>query len=1076
VASRSTALRVILEGDSTHLEKVLGRVDKLSESTFGRIAKYAAGAAAGYASIGAAKDAVQTTTELAHATHQLHANFGLATKSAGEWTAIMKSRGTDEQRLAMSFKQFSTQIHNARDATDSQSKALDALHAKDQARLDAAAKQGKSLTQLIGLRQQLASAEDAASKKSTSQLKAFQELGISQADLVKHGNDINFMLHAVADGMKNLPPGTDKAAIAAKLFGRTWQTIAPLIRDGSKALDEQLQTADKYGAVLGSKTLRQQEELIKSQRELKLASLGLKVAFGSAVTPALIHFDQLLTQVATDLHGPGSFDDKIKKVGQDVGPAIKSIRDEFDKDLPKIADAVGHEAPKVAGAFVNGFIHADGWGKLALGGFLISKFVGWKTIFAKAGTADAIAWGTSFAPKVEAEAAAAGTAGSFGMSAAWGAVIPKISPRFLAYGKVLGGALMAGITYEAVKNAPGIAQKIGHLLMPLQPGGSNRKFKQFQQVPGYTLDLSTGNLVPNPGSTGFNNPAVVKTGRSGPYGGLKMGRTDQGVDFGGAGSVGAVGSGKVVSTGLWNGWPGTGGLVYRLDSGQMVYVMEDFSPSVKAGQRIRAGQTIGFATGGPSGIETGWANTSGTAPLTQYNGRKDGTPMPGGIGFRKFLMGGQQVLGTRMGGDGGSGGSGLTVHLKWKSCELTWYDPALGGTNSGDGSADPYSLTASGEPYNPKALTCAAPHHYAFGTLIEFSYGGHTVVCKVNDRGGAISGEHFDLSRAAAAALGILGAGKVKAKYRVPGQSKSIRKAKTPYDALQNRLGYIDLEQQAGILTPQQAAQQERQAINQALPQLHGSDRLRALGTLRSLPKPPKTKVLTPAQKTWTNPNLNNLGTAFANKNPNANMGGHDLVQRDINNPWLQAMLGKIDDRVAAGDLTQAQGDAAKIVVLQNALPFLPDDQKEQVKGLIRQLGNDEIQSMLDDVDAQLAAGVFGDPNSAAAQTAANNAKSGILQGAISNPGQYGLSAGDVTGYQGQLNGINAAAQATTDNTAALQALTQAIKDQTEFAQSATATEGAAMARWVTEVISKQMGFGIRGRSLTPSYGAARRA
>jgi rare lipoprotein A len=1094
VASRSTALRVILEGDSTHLEKVLGRVDKLSESTFGRIAKYAAGAAAGYASIATAKDAITTTEGLAHATHQLHANFGLATKSAGEWSAIMKSRGTDEQRLAMSFKQFATQIHNARDATDSHSKALEALHAKDQARLDAAAKQGKSLKDLIGLRRQLASAEDAASKKSASQLKAFQDLGISQADLVKHGNDINYMLHAVADGMKNLPPGTDKAAISAKLFGRTWQTIAPLIRDGSKAMDEQLQQADKLGAVMGEKTLRQQEELIKSQRNLKLASLGLKIAFGSAVTPALIHFDQLLTQVATDLHGPGSFDDKMKKVGQDVGPAIRSIRDEFDKELPKIADAAGREAPKVAASFVGGFEHADAWGKLALGAFLITKLGAWGKIFKAAGLADAVAWGKGYAPAVEGEAAAAGVAAG---EAATG---PSALAAMRGSGRLLGGALMAGVTYEAVKNAPSIADKIGHLIMPLQPGAAPQSSRLHGYDPkrdgpfqGFIGD--NGQIIRPPGAGGY--AGVGHGGRTGtavggpsgyvnPLPGARMGRTDMGVDFSASpgSAVRAIGTGLITAIvpNWYKGQPLVEELLTRGPrAGQFVYYAEQLTPSVRKGQNVAAGERIGVVASSGTGLELGFGAGGGKTLAQATTGYSEGQVTSAGRSFARFVgsLAGGRGGGTADPKGGRTGGSGLTVRMKWKSCELTWYDPALGGTNSGTGAVDARAPTASGELYDPNALTCAAPHHYAFGTLIQFSYGGHTVVCKVNDRGGAISGEHFDLSRAAAASLGILGAGKVKAHYRVPGQSKSIRRAKTPYDSLQNLLGWIDLEQQAGTLTPQQAAQQERQAINQVLPQLHGSDRLRALGTLRGLPKPPKPKpALTPAQLTWM-AGRGNLATAYANKNPNAfgAFSQYDRVQRDINNPWLQAQLNKIDRLVAAGAMSPEDGKNAKIKILQGALPYLPDDAKLDVQGAINDLSGggqgdfyDAIEKGLAHIDAQVRAGDL-------TPEQGRQKKIDMINGNLLNPN---MTDDERLDLRGQLKDLT---DSTNDNTDAQKALADQLKNVAdelkatrEFAQSAAATESGAMARWVTEVISKQMGFGIRGRSLTPSYGAARRA
>ena len=103
----------------------------------------------------------------------------------------------------------------------------------------------------------------------------------------------------------------------------------------------------------------------------------------------------------------------------------------------------------------------------------------------------------------------------------------------------------------------------------------------------------------------------------------------------------------------------------------------------------------------------------------------------------------------------------------WKSGLMTWYDPALGGINSSAGQADPHAKTASGQPYDASAFTCAAPPAYAFGTKVAFQYGGKQCTCVVNDRGGAIQGSHFDLSRAAANYLGIISAGSANGQFKV---------------------------------------------------------------------------------------------------------------------------------------------------------------------------------------------------------------------------------------------------------------------------------------------------------------------
>ena len=65
--------------------------------------------------------------------------------------------------------------------------------------------------------------------------------------------------------------------------------------------------------------------------------------------------------------------------------------------------------------------------------------------------------------------------------------------------------------------------------------------------------------------------------------------------------------------------------------------------------------------------------------------------------------------------------------------------------------------TASGAPYDPLALTCAHRTH-PFGSRVRVTElaGGRSVVVTVNDRGPFVAGRVIDLSRAAAAALGMV--------------------------------------------------------------------------------------------------------------------------------------------------------------------------------------------------------------------------------------------------------------------------------------------------------------------------------
>jgi len=76
--------------------------------------------------------------------------------------------------------------------------------------------------------------------------------------------------------------------------------------------------------------------------------------------------------------------------------------------------------------------------------------------------------------------------------------------------------------------------------------------------------------------------------------------------------------------------------------------------------------------------------------------------------------------------------------------------------------------TANGERFNMHAMT-AAHRSLPFGTRVKVTYPstGRSVTVRINDRGPFIGGRTIDLSRGAAAALGMVDAGVAKVKLEI---------------------------------------------------------------------------------------------------------------------------------------------------------------------------------------------------------------------------------------------------------------------------------------------------------------------
>ncbi len=115
-------------------------------------------------------------------------------------------------------------------------------------------------------------------------------------------------------------------------------------------------------------------------------------------------------------------------------------------------------------------------------------------------------------------------------------------------------------------------------------------------------------------------------------GNFTWGRTDMGVDFGGTARIAAMGDAVIQSTGA-PGWPGGGGVVYRLLSGApnvsptspYIYNFEHVTPTVHPGQKVKAGQVIGNLLAGFPGLEMGFATASSQALAAPHYSEGDVT-------------------------------------------------------------------------------------------------------------------------------------------------------------------------------------------------------------------------------------------------------------------------------------------------------------------------------------------------------------------------------------------------------------------------------------------------------------------
>jgi murein DD-endopeptidase MepM/ murein hydrolase activator NlpD len=163
--------------------------------------------------------------------------------------------------------------------------------------------------------------------------------------------------------------------------------------------------------------------------------------------------------------------------------------------------------------------------------------------------------------------------------------------------------------------------------------------------------------------------------------GLTIGRIDEGVDFAGSGDLYAMGDGTIKSV-TNSGWPGGVYITLAMDDGKNVYYAENIAPNVSVGQKVKAGQKIGYARGTYPFVEIGWSSpTPGNALASGHYSEgqataegKDFAALLNTFGLKIPGASGSSTMGGSAGGTPAPAGGIQTTGFDWNLSEI----PGLG--------------------------------------------------------------------------------------------------------------------------------------------------------------------------------------------------------------------------------------------------------------------------------------------------------------------------------------------------------------------------------------------------------------
>ena len=254
------------------------------------IAKWGGIATAAYGAQRFLRGAINETEDLGKTTLMLNRVTGMDVKTSSEWASMLKVRGQNARQAGMAFVKVSQSIETARKGTAKANTQLRNLGVQfDMVRRKGGKDAPKDMAKLVTQMERVRAQGRTAASTLT-------DLGVSTEDIRK-GNTQEVVLQ-VADAFQKMQNPARRAALTQKLFGRTGRELMPVLVKGRKGIEDQLDMANKYGAALGTNTVAGVKEMIAHERELKFATMGVKVQLGTALMPVLLAVSKVLVDFA----------------------------------------------------------------------------------------------------------------------------------------------------------------------------------------------------------------------------------------------------------------------------------------------------------------------------------------------------------------------------------------------------------------------------------------------------------------------------------------------------------------------------------------------------------------------------------------------------------------------------------------------------------------------------------------------------------------------------------------------------------------------------------------------------------
>lgn len=164
----------------------------------------------------------------------------------------------------------------------------------------------------------LTKAQSDAMRVTSEQAKTFGALGIAVTDASGNLRSSYDVLLDFADAFKRQEGSPEIVAAGMRIFGRSFQEIIPLIKDGSDGLREAAAEAEAFGQIVSTEAGQAAEAFNDNLSRLGMLASGLANAVAQELLPDMERLSASWVESAKDGDG-------LKSVAQDIATVLRSL-------------------------------------------------------------------------------------------------------------------------------------------------------------------------------------------------------------------------------------------------------------------------------------------------------------------------------------------------------------------------------------------------------------------------------------------------------------------------------------------------------------------------------------------------------------------------------------------------------------------------------------------------------------------------------------------------------------------------------------------------------------------------------